>query len=107
MDNIKINPGNDELRKFVEDVIASEYAKHGQVSTAKVYVYDTEIKIWFNTEKPYLGAAFWDMLNHVAENIADRMQEEGFEESGKEYLYDFRVWTFKKRLPEEEFKEAE
>ena len=90
----------DELCKFIEDVIASEYAKHKRKSTARVYVYDTEIKIWFNSEKPYLGQKFWELYNNVSEMIAERLKAEGYEESKTGYQYDFMVCTYLKRLPE-------
>ena len=83
------------LEAFIEDEIMKGYNRYGGYSTASVRVTYHKIEIWFNTEKPYLGSKFFDLLSDVKDAIRSRLIESGYEAIPEEdYLFSMICLTF-------------
>jgi len=93
--NIMHNTPENELKKFIEDVIKNAYAAYQERSTARVEVEPKrEVQIWINSENPYLENNFWKLLNDVTPPIEERLNKEGYTQKKSSAFYDFIVWHY-------------
>ena len=85
------------LQDCIEQKINVAYAKFGGWNSASVTVRNDSVEIWFNTEKPYLGAKFWDFLDEVADSISEPLRKAGYQtDHESQYLYSLLNWKYKK-----------
>lgn len=86
---------NGELKKFIEDVVETNYAKFQSKSTAKVIVEKGKrIQIYFDSEVPYLGRYFWRLLDEISEELDGRLKQEGYIRKKDNIFYDFIIFNY-------------
>lgn len=82
------------LQNFIMKAINETYLSYNELSTAEVKIDKTNIQIMFNSETPYLGKQFWNLLNQISEAIDDKLKQAGYNYKRTEVLYDYIIWHY-------------
>jgi len=91
--NIRTNLSEDELKKFIKEEVKNAYAVYNEEGEAfRVDIEPRkEVRIWFDTERPYLDRNFWKFLGDVAKRVDERLKQEGYVYRKVEGFYDFLI----------------
>ena len=87
----------ENLQKCLERKIRDVYFKYGGWNTSSVIVSEDKVEIYIDTEKPYFGGKFFDMIDDLAKEIEEPLKNAGFKTKVKrEFLFGFLHWEFTK-----------
>lgn len=82
------------MEERVRKIVSAAYAKHGfalEESTCKVNAGLDGVEIFFNSEKPFVGEAFFEIIEEIKKEI---VSETDFEFCEGKYFYDFYMVRF-------------
>ena len=85
-----------ELKDLIVEIINLEYQIMGfEVEPDVKVVFQKEITISLNTEEPFLGIEFWDLLAMLGEQLESVLKITGYKYAGTKYVSDLCIIKYK------------